>query len=129
MVTIFVLYGAVLVLALWLPGAANTSAVIAFAALYGVPLGLFSAAIPALVARISDIKEIGYRVGTTFLINGIAGLIGNPIAGLLIGAGWTEGPQSYNGLRLFCGLAMAMAGLFFMTTRVLIGGWKVDRKI
>ncbi|KAI0379434.1 major facilitator superfamily domain-containing protein [Hypomontagnella monticulosa] len=106
MVTIFVLYGAVLVLALWLPGAANTSAVIAFAALYGVPLGLFSAAIPALVARISDIKEIGYRVGTTFLINGIAGLIGNPIAGLLIGAGWTEGPQSYNGLRLFCGLAM-----------------------
>ncbi|KAI0180670.1 major facilitator superfamily domain-containing protein [Hypoxylon sp. FL1284] len=129
MVTIFVLYGAILALALWIPGAANTGAVIAFAALYGVPLGLFSAAIPALVARISKIEEIGYRVGTTFLINGIAGLIGNPIAGLLIGAGWTEGPQSYNGLRLFCGLAMVVAAVFFAASRVLIGGWKLNRKV
>lgn len=123
------LYGAILVLALWIPGAANANAVIAFTALFGVPLGCFNAVIPALVGKISAIEEIGFRVGTTFFIVSLAALIGNPIAGLLIGKGWTEGAESYHGLKLFCGLAIAVSGVLFLVTRIQIGGYRLNKKI
>ncbi|KAI8629901.1 major facilitator superfamily domain-containing protein [Xylariaceae sp. FL1651] len=129
MITILMLYGAILVLALWIPGAANIDAIIAFTALFGIPLGCFNAIIPALVAKISVIEEIGFRVGTTFFIVSIAALIGNPIAGLLIGKGWTEGADSYNGLKLFCGLAIGVSGFLFMATRVQIVGVGLKKKI
>ncbi|KAI0009453.1 major facilitator superfamily domain-containing protein [Xylariaceae sp. FL0662B] len=127
--TIFILYGAILVLALWYPDPNSTSAVIAFSALYGAPLGFFLAAIAALAAEISDIREIGVRIGATFLVNGIAGLISNPLAGLLIGASGTTGAASYNGLKLFCGLAAVVAGILFASTRVCHGGWKLNKKV
>ncbi|KAI0421419.1 major facilitator superfamily domain-containing protein [Xylaria grammica] len=123
------LYGAILVLALWIPAAANSNAIIAFTALFGVPLGCFNAVIPALVGRISTIEEIGFRVGTTFFVVSIAALIGNPIAGLLIGQGWAEGPESYHGLKLFCGLSIAVSGLLFLVTRVQIGGYRLNKRI
>ncbi|RWA14384.1 hypothetical protein EKO27_g753 [Xylaria grammica] len=123
------LYDAILVLALWIPAAANSNAIIAFTALFGVPLGCFNAVIPALVGRISTIEEIGFRVGTTFFVVSIAALIGNPIAGLLIGQGWEEGPESYHGLKLFCGLSIAVSGLLFLVTRVQIGGYRLNKRI
>ncbi|RYC60917.1 hypothetical protein CHU98_g5291 [Xylaria longipes] len=128
-ITILMLYGAILVLALWIPAAANTNAIIAFTALFGIPLGCFNAVIPALVGKISVIEEIGFRVGTTFFVVSIAALIGNPIAGLLIGKGWTEGAESYHGLKLFCGLSIAVSGLLFLITRIQIGGYGLKKKI
>lgn len=59
----------------------------------------------------------------------IAALIGNPIAGLLIGKGWTEGAESYHGLKLFCGLSIAVSGLLFLVTRIQIGGYGFNKKI
>ncbi|KAI0537200.1 major facilitator superfamily domain-containing protein [Xylaria digitata] len=121
------LYGAILVLALWIPASDNSNAIIAFTALFGVPLGCFNAVIPALVGKISAIEEIGFRVGTTFFVVSIAALIGNPIAGLLIGKGWTEGAESYHGLKLFCGLSIAVSGLLFLVTRIQIGGCRLKK--
>ncbi|KAI1748006.1 major facilitator superfamily domain-containing protein [Xylaria castorea] len=128
-ITILMLYGAILVLALWIPAAANTNGIIAFTALFGVPLGCFNAIIPALVGKISAIEEIGFRVGTTFFMVSIAALIGNPIAGQLIGKGWKVGAESYNGLKLFCGLSIAVSGLLFLVTRIQIGGYGLKKKI
>ncbi|KAJ3578843.1 hypothetical protein NPX13_g1717 [Xylaria arbuscula] len=128
-IAFLMLYGSILVLALWIPAAANVSAIIAFTALFGIPLGCFNAIIPALVGKISEIEEIGFRVGTTFFAVSIAALIGNPIAGLLIGQGWTEGAASYNGLKLFCGLSIAISGLLFAVTRIQIGGYKLNKKV
>ncbi|ORY10188.1 putative MFS monocarboxylate transporter [Clohesyomyces aquaticus] len=85
--------------------------------------------IPALVTGMSDIKEMGYRVGTTFFINGVAGLDGNPIAGALIGAGGTTGADSFRGLKFFCGLAMVVSRILFVVTRVYLGSWKVNKKV
>ncbi|KAI0154155.1 major facilitator superfamily domain-containing protein [Xylariaceae sp. FL1272] len=130
-IAFLMLYGAVLILALWLPGAANQNAIISFSVLFGVPLGCFNAVIPALVAKISRIEEIGFRVGTTFFVCSFASLIGNPIAGSLIGkgSGWAEGPQSYNALKLFCGLSIAISGLLYTATRVQIGGTALKKKV
>ncbi|GAP84537.2 putative MFS general substrate transporter [Rosellinia necatrix] len=128
-ITALMLYGAVLVLALWIPAAANINAIVAFTALFGVPLGCFNAIIPALVGKISAIEEIGFRVGTTFFVVSIAALIGNPLAGLLIGKGWTDGAESYHGLKLFCGLSVAVSGLLFLATRIQIAGWGLNKKI
>jgi hypothetical protein len=125
----FTFYGTVLALALWIPAAASTDGVIAFAVLYGVPLGVFSAIIPALVAGMSDIKKIGYRVGTTFLINGIAGLIGNPIAGALIGVNGTTGADSFLGVKIFCGVATGISTSLFIITRVYLKGSKLGIKV
>ncbi|KAI0129662.1 hypothetical protein BJ170DRAFT_283477 [Xylariales sp. AK1849] len=52
--TLFILYGSVLVVALWHPGDATTDAVIPFTVLYGIrfgPFGLF-AAMAALISQI-----------------------------------------------------------------------------
>ncbi|KAI0892757.1 major facilitator superfamily domain-containing protein [Annulohypoxylon nitens] len=127
--TIFVIYGAILTLGLWYPSPDSVNAVIAFSALYGAPLGFFLAAVAALAAEISDIHEIGVRVGATFLVNGIAGLLSNPLAGLLIGAGGTTGGASYDWMKIFSGLATIIAGLLFATTRVYHGGWKIVKKV
>lgn len=129
MAIVFVLYGAILVLALWLPGAASTGAVIAFTVLYGIPLGFFGAAIPALVARISDIREIGVRIGMTFIMNGIAGLLGNPLSSLLIGVGHTTGARAYDGFKIFCGVAIVISAIFFVLARVRHGGWSIMKMV
>ena len=68
----------ILCLALWLPAAANTP-VILFSAFYGFGSGAFVSMMPALVAKITDIRQIGVRSGTLFALISIAGLIGNPI--------------------------------------------------
>ncbi|KAI0905315.1 major facilitator superfamily domain-containing protein [Ustulina deusta] len=130
MATLFILLGAVLVVALWIPGVGSSGAVIAFAVLYGLPLGYFVATIAALVAKISDIREIGVRVGATFFVNAIAGLIGSPVAGQLIGVGnWSSGPEEFRGLQIFCGLAVFVSALLFGLTRVYIGGWSLATRV
>lgn len=53
----------ILVLALWLPARGNV-AYILFAAFYGFSSGAFVSLAPALIAQISDIRQIGVRTGT-----------------------------------------------------------------
>ncbi|KAI0016491.1 major facilitator superfamily domain-containing protein [Xylariomycetidae sp. FL0641] len=125
--TVLIFYGAILVLGLWYPAPGSTNTVIAFSALYGAPLGFFLAAVATLAAQISDIREIGVRVGATFLVNGIAGLISNPLGGSLIGVGGRTGPASFDGLKLFCGLSILVSGCLFATTRIYHGGWNLAK--
>ena len=133
MTIIFIAFGAVLALALWIPATSSSgsdAAIFAFAALYGLPLGCFAAAVPLLVAQISDMREIGVRVGATFFLNGFAGLTGNPIAGALIGHGGVRGGGEYTYLKVFCGLAIAIGGCFLTAARVCQnGGFRLLAKI
>lgn len=63
-------FAGVIVLALWLPATANAP-IIVFSALYGFASGAFISLIPPLTAQISDIREIGVRLGTLWLTVGI----------------------------------------------------------
>ncbi|EKG10409.1 Major facilitator superfamily [Macrophomina phaseolina MS6] len=104
----------VFVLGLWIPAHANAST-IAFSAIYGFFSGSFVALLPTLVAQISDLRQIGVRVGTTFFIASFAGLTGNPIGGALL----SKDGGGYRWLQVFCGVSMFVAGCFFLTTRLL----------
>jgi MFS family permease len=109
------------VLALWIPGHGN-AAIIAFAAFYGFFSGAFVSLGPAVVAQISEIKQIGVRNGTVYAFVSLAALTGNPIAGVLI----TRDHGKFLYLQIFCGISMAVGCLAFFASRTAKVGlvWK-----
>jgi MFS family permease len=117
----------ILVLALWLPSRTDGAA-IAFAVLYGFTGGSAVSLAPALVAQISDIRQIGVRSGTYFAIAAFAALTGTPIAGALL-----PDPLggSYLGVELFCAGCMCAAVVFYAVARGLVpgGGWGVRVRV
>ena len=121
---LFTLLGTIFVLGLWIPSSSNAS-ILVFAVLYGLPLGCFAASIPALVAQISDVKQIGVRVGATFFVNGFASLTGNPIAGALVTG--RVGQEEYVYLKVFCGVTIGIGAVFFVVARIWQVGWGLGR--
>ena len=111
----------IFVLALWLPSRSNSTAIV-FAALYGFTGGSAVSLAPALIAQISEIREIGVRSGTYFAIAAFAALTGTPIAGALL-----PEPLSgeYWGMQTFCAVSMAAAVGFYVVARGVVpgGGW------
>ncbi|KAI0097353.1 major facilitator superfamily domain-containing protein [Nemania sp. FL0031] len=114
---IFTLFSGIISLALWLP-AASVAPVVVYAVLYGFASGLTLAIIPALVASISDIRKLGFRVGTLYAFSSFGTLFGSPIAGAIVGA--QNG--SYTGLKIFCGLTLITGGLFIIASRINLVG-------
>lgn len=99
---IVILFSAIIVLALWLPARANAP-IIVFAALYGFGSGAFVSLAPALIAQISDVRQIGVRTGTLFAIVSVAALVGNPIGGALV---TSSGPDAFTHLQIFAGVTL-----------------------
>jgi MFS family permease len=115
---------AILVLAFWIPARDNAS-IIAFTVLYGFSSGGFVSLPPALIAQISDVREIGTRTGTLLATAAIGTLTGNPIGGALV-------PDVAHGdywhMQLFAGLMMAVGTVLFLFARVSAVGWGLMRK-
>lgn len=105
-------FSTIIVLALWIPGRDN-AAIIVFSFLYGFASGAFVAIVVALVAQVSDIRQIGVRNGTNFFVISWAALTGNPIAGALI----SHNNGGYIGLQIFCGVVIFVGALFFIASR------------
>lgn len=114
----------VLVFALWLPGHSNATA-IAFAASFGFSSGTYTAMSPALVAQISDIREIGTRSGTMYAFMSVAALTGSPIGGALISAAG----GSYWKLQVFAGSMLATGSCFYIAARMYLAKGKLRGKI
>ncbi|KAI5303341.1 hypothetical protein KEM56_007652 [Ascosphaera pollenicola] len=105
---------AIWTLALWIP--ANTNAlVILYAIFYGICSGGFVSLPAALIAQISDIREIGVRTGTIFFFMSFGALTGNPIAGALV-----DDPlrSNYWKLQVFAGVMMAAGGTSLLMARI-----------
>ncbi|KAF7712071.1 Uncharacterized protein PECH_004922 [Penicillium ucsense] len=116
---------AILVLALWLPSRSNVPAII-FSALYGFSSGAFVSIVPALIAQISDLREVGVRNGTCFAIISFAALTGTPIGGALVPDVLTG---SYTRLQVFCGVVMMVGSSLFVVARVVVGGCNLRKKV
>ncbi|KAJ6170991.1 MFS transporter asaE [Penicillium chermesinum] len=118
----FAFFSGILVLALWLPSRGNAPAIV-FSVLYGFGSGAFVSLVPALVAQISDLREVGMRNGTLFCIISFAALTGTPIGGALV-------PDvlhgSYTKLQIFCGVVILVGAVLFVVARIIVGGlvWK-----
>lgn len=107
----------IIVLALWLPSS-GTAATIVFTLVFGFSSGAVASILPALVATISPISQIGVRTGCNFSVVAIAVLIGSPIGGQLI---QNEGYKSMQG---FSGAMLGAGGLVYAVLWMRLGGWK-----
>ena len=114
---------AVIVLAVWIPGTSN-AAIIVFAMIFGFSSGSFISLTPSLVAQISDIHQIGARVGNAYAVQSFAALGGSPLAGAIVKASSGD----YLGMQVFCGVCMAAGTTVYLAARWVQVGWKV-RKI
>lgn len=111
-------------LAVWIP-VQSTAGIVVFAVIFGFSSGGFISLAPTLIAQISDISQIGSRVGAAFAIQSFGALTGSPIGGAIVNA---QGGR-YVGLQIFCGVAM-MAGTFvFVAARWSQVGWKLATKV
>jgi MFS family permease len=118
------LLAGIVVLALGIPASGN-AAFITFSALYGFASGAYVSLLPAQIAQISKVEQIGVRTGVTFSVVSIAGLVGNPIAGAIVDAN----NGAYWGLNVFSGVLLTSGALFFIFTRMYIADWKIVKKI
>lgn len=97
---------------------------IVFSALYGFGSGAFVSLAPALVAQISDLRQVGVRNGTFFSVISFAALTGAPIGGALV-------PDvlhgDYTRLQIFCGVVMIAGSVIFVFARGAVGGFKLNK--
>ena len=117
-------FSGIIVLALWLPAKANTP-LIMFAALYGLGSGAFVSLIPAVIAQISDIREIGLRIGIEFAVLSVAALVSNPIGGALI----TRDHGKFRYLQIWCGVIILAGSTMYIFARASLVGLKVRTKV
>ncbi|KAI8961462.1 riboflavin transporter MCH5 [Daldinia sp. FL1419] len=102
----------IITLALWVPGK-STATTVVYGAVFGFASGGFISLLPAIVAQISDIREIGIRSGIGFFVAAIGALTGSPIGGAIVNANG----GSFLGLQLFCGISMTASMLCFIAAR------------
>jgi hypothetical protein len=122
---IWTIFGGIATLSLWLPSSGTTGeytrlSYILFASMYGFASGCFFSILPAMVARISDIKHLGTRTGSAFVVCSTGGLIGPPLAGLLI-----EGkPDDSVRLSIFCAMFLFAGAVVLTLSRLKQTGLK-----
>ncbi|KAL4940485.1 hypothetical protein BDV06DRAFT_213459 [Aspergillus oleicola] len=107
------LFSGVIALALWIP-AKQSALLFVFAALYGFGSGAFVSLLPAIIAQISDVREIGFRVGMEFAVMSVAALVSNPIGGALI----DHDHGGFRDLQIFCGVVLLVGSGGFVLARL-----------
>lgn len=108
-------------LAVWIP-VRNAAGIIVFLAVFGFSSGGFISLSATLIAQISDISQIGTKVGTAFAVMSLGALVGSPVGGALVAA--DDG--NYLGLQLFCGLSLLASTCTFVVVRFLLVGSKLS---
>ncbi|KAK1240371.1 hypothetical protein MKX07_004399 [Trichoderma sp. CBMAI-0711] len=103
----------------------NVSFSMVFAAMFGLSTGTYTAISPALVAQISDIREIGLRSGAMYGTMSVAALAGSPIGGALI----TAAEGGYWKLQVFTGIMVAIGSAFYGASKLYIAKGKVWTKV
>jgi MFS family permease len=121
---VMTLFSSILVLALWLPGRGN-GAFITFAVLFGISSGAGIGLGPVLIANISPMKELGFRMGTILAIAAIGTLTSPPIAGVIAAA---HG-GSYTYAAVFAGISFFVATVGIFILRTLLVGLNLMAKI
>jgi MFS family permease len=107
---------AILVLALWIPAASNAPTIV-FATFFGFASGAYVSLAPALIAQISPLSEMGYRMGLLFLFASVGGLTTSTIAGAIVansGGSFTN-VKVFSGVFLLAGTALTVAARFAKT--------------
>lgn len=107
-------------LCIWIP-VKDTAGIVVFAVIFGFSSGGYISLAPTLIAQISDIRQIGTRVGAAFALQSFGALTGSPIGGAIVSAH----NGNYLGLQLFCGVAMLIGTVAFFVARHVQAGFKM----
>ncbi|WVW82634.1 hypothetical protein I302_104645 [Kwoniella bestiolae CBS 10118] len=99
---------AIFLIAMWIP-LNNIASVIAFGIIYGIFSGIWLSAIPPCIASMSQLPEIGSKIGLTWGIASLLALVGAPIAGAIVEA--HEGLTGFRLAALFSGIMMLVGSL------------------
>ncbi|KAI1123181.1 major facilitator superfamily domain-containing protein [Nemania abortiva] len=111
----------IITLALWIPGSKSTAAIIVYGGIFGFSSGGIISLLPACMAQISDIREIGTRNGVNLFFAAVGALTGSPIGGAI------SGGKHYLGLQLFTGITMLAGSLLYVIARTVLVGPKAAR--
>ena len=104
------------VLAFCWMGIHNTAGLIVFSVLYGFFSGTFVSLPPTTVVSLSpNLGVVGTRMGMCFAFAGFGLLVGNPVAGAILGTG-----NQFVGVQALCGGTVAVAAVAMVWARV----WK-----
>lgn len=96
----------------------NTPGVIAFSALYGFVSGPFvSLPIPVITSVSPDKSILGIRLGMSFAFSGFGVLIGEPVAGAILGSS-----QNWVGVIIWSGV-MLLASSFIISAARIVKDW------
>ena len=117
-------FGGIMTLALWLPAAANAP-IIVYAVMYGFASGCILSIIPAMVARLGHISQLGARSGALYAFSAIGVLVGSPIGGAIQNNQHGE----YSGLIIFAGVALLIGTFFAVLSRAAQVGFKIKAKV
>lgn len=115
---------AVVSLALWIPGK-SSAAIIVYAVIFGFSSGGFISLSPALIAQISDVRQIGIRTGIAYAVQSFGGLTGSPIAGAIT----SSQNGAFLGLQIFCGVVMSVSVVIYLFARTTQVGLKLAVKV
>lgn len=119
---IIILISAIFCFAVWIP-VNDTGGIVTFVVLFGFSSGGFISLAAPLIAQISDIRQIGTRVGAAFAVQSVGALIGSPIGGAIVSA--QNG--KYIGLQIFCGVCMIVGCAIFVGARAAQAGLKMTK--
>jgi len=117
-------FGAIMTLALWLPAASNAP-IIVFAIVYGFASGCTLSIIPAMVAKLGHLSQLGSRTGALYAFASFGVLIGSPIGGAI----QNRQQGSYSGLIVFTGVALIIGTVLAVFSRTAIVGLKLKVKV
>ncbi|KAF7298579.1 Monocarboxylate permease-like protein [Mycena indigotica] len=91
-----------------------------FAASYGFASGTFISLITPCVAQISEMRQIGCRIGLLYSAISVPAVVGPPIAGFLLHA---DG-GTYKGMILFAGLTVICGSFLLLAAR-----WRINPRL
>lgn len=113
---------AILTLALSIPASSNL-ALIMFACFFGYAPGTTIVSMtPALIAQISEIRQIGVRRGTLYTFVSVAVMVGSPIGEALI----KQDNGSFVHLQIYAGIMMMAGSVVLVASRTAIVGFKLS---
>ncbi|TFK28333.1 MFS general substrate transporter [Coprinopsis marcescibilis] len=93
----------------------NAAGTMVFAILYGFFSGAYASLLPPMINSLSKSdSEIGSRLGVCFTFTGLGGLIGTPIAGVLLGSKFLWWRPI-----VFAGTCVTVGLICFVTTRIM----------
>ncbi|KAK0735064.1 major facilitator superfamily domain-containing protein [Lasiosphaeria miniovina] len=114
------------VLAFGWMGIHNLAGAVVFALLYGAFSGGVVSLMPTVIVGLSpDMGRVGARLGTSFLISGVAILVGTPIAGAILG---DRTEARWLGTMGYAAAGLLLSALLTLVSRAILyrkhGHWK-----